>query len=303
VVERIVEVPVEKIVEKIVDREVRVEVPGEKIVEKTVVDETRVKELEGLLAEERRHTADLQQRVDESLSNASSAAQNAAAVQAGLSREIGERDAKIGELESLVASRDAALKDAVDRENKQSEQIRNLEDELRRLPQAASEVADIQAALFTIMSRESEEIAKLIEIEKREFEDFRKRHQERLDRLVERRRDILRRSGSNIEEMTRKALVERPEDPRTAQLRSDEPLAAAYRAAHEAYLARREQIGHVPEIAGISAGGMPDRVKCLHALVAHSLAAGPGINPLGDEALAELPPWWVDGPCVSTGYA
>jgi hypothetical protein len=55
----------------------------------------------------------------------------------------------------------------------------------------------------------------------------------------------------------------------------------------------------VSEIAGISAGGMPNRVKCLHVLVAHSLAAGPGVNPLGDEALAALPPWWVDGPCVS----
>ena len=43
---------------------------------------------------------------------------------------------------------------------------------------------------------------------------------------------------------------------------------------------------------------MPDRVKCLHVLVAHSLAAGPGVNPLGDEALALLPEWWRKGPCV-----
>jgi hypothetical protein len=43
---------------------------------------------------------------------------------------------------------------------------------------------------------------------------------------------------------------------------------------------------------------MPDRVKCLHVLVAHALAAGPGANPLGDEALAQLPPWWAAGPCV-----
>ena len=57
----------------------------------------------------------------------------------------------------------------------------------------------------------------------------------------------------------------------------------------------------VPEIAGISAGGMPDRVKCLHVLVAHSLAAGPGVNPLGDEALALLPEWGADGPCVKVG--
>jgi uncharacterized protein len=82
------------------------------------------------------------------------------------------------------------------------------------------------------------------------------------------------------------------------RLRGDPDLAAAYRSAHEAYLARREQIAHVDEIAGISAGGMPNRVKCLHVLVGHALAAGPGVNPLGDEALAALPDWWEGGPCV-----
>jgi hypothetical protein len=58
-----------------------------------------------------------------------------------------------------------------------------------------------------------------------------------------------------------------------------------YKAAHEAFLADRESIENVPEIDGISSGGMPTRVKCLHALVAHSLAAGPGVNPIGDLAL------------------
>ena len=62
--------------------------------------------------------------------------------------------------------------------------------------------------------------------------------------------------------------------------------AAAYRAAHESYLADRESIEVVGEISGYSAGGMPDRIKCLHALVAHALAAGPGVNPIGDLALA-----------------
>jgi uncharacterized protein len=83
------------------------------------------------------------------------------------------------------------------------------------------------------------------------------------------------------------------------RLRGDDDLAARYRAAHEAYLARREQLEQVAEIDGVSAGGMPTRVKCLHVLVAHSLAAGPGVNPLGDEALDSLAPWWSDGPCVA----
>lgn len=84
----------------------------------------------------------------------------------------------------------------------------------------------------------------------------------------------------------------------TERLGADEALAAGYRAAHQDYLARRERHGPVPEIGGISAGGMPTRVKCLHVLVAHSLAAGPGVNPLGDEALAALGDWWQQGPCV-----
>ncbi len=84
----------------------------------------------------------------------------------------------------------------------------------------------------------------------------------------------------------------------TERLGHDDDLAARYRAAHADYLRRRAALGDVPEIAGVSAGGMPDRVKCLHVLVAHALAAGPGVNPLGDEALAALPPWWAAGPCV-----
>ena len=71
-----------------------------------------------------------------------------------------------------------------------------------------------------------------------------------------------------------------------ALLEEDADVASAYRAAHAAYLADRAQFGEVPEIEGISAGGMPTRVKCLHALAGHALAAGPGINPIGDAALA-----------------
>ncbi|MGN6742834.1 MAG: DUF501 domain-containing protein [Amnibacterium sp.] len=72
----------------------------------------------------------------------------------------------------------------------------------------------------------------------------------------------------------------------TARLDAEPELAAAYEAAHRAYLADREAAGQVPELAGVSAGGMPTRVKCLHALAAHALAAGPGVNPIGDLALA-----------------
>lgn len=84
----------------------------------------------------------------------------------------------------------------------------------------------------------------------------------------------------------------------TERLAADEELAAGMRAAHEDYLARRAALGEVPEIAGVSAGGMPGRVKCLHVLLAHALAAGPGTSPLGDEVRAALGAWWSAGPCV-----
>ncbi|MGA8210115.1 MAG: DUF501 domain-containing protein [Nocardioidaceae bacterium] len=85
------------------------------------------------------------------------------------------------------------------------------------------------------------------------------------------------------------------------RLEQDPELAAAYQRAHQAYLAAREAIGAVPEIAGVSAGGMPTRVKCLHVLAGHALAAGPGLNPLGDEVVERLGWFWAVGPCVSVG--
>lgn len=72
------------------------------------------------------------------------------------------------------------------------------------------------------------------------------------------------------------------------ELLEDDKLFNAYTRAHQKYLAEREEIEVVDEIDGISAGGMPYRVKCLHALVAHSLAAGKGVNPIGDLALSKL---------------
>lgn len=72
----------------------------------------------------------------------------------------------------------------------------------------------------------------------------------------------------------------------TERLAADPDLAQRYRAAHEAYLAARDAIE--PLGTDVSAGGMPDRVKCLHVHVAHALAAGPGVNPFGDEALEAI---------------
>jgi hypothetical protein len=102
------------------------------------------------------------------------------------------------------------------------------------------------------------------------------------------------RAASMIGTLEGSGLMREMED----RLGGDAVLAAAYRQAHEAYLADRAALGDAPEIDGVSAGGMPNRVKCLHVLAAHSLAAGPGVNPLGDEVLELLGAWWADGPCV-----
>ncbi len=215
VVEKVVEVPVEKIVEKIVEKPVEKIV--EKVVEKVVVDETRVKELEGLLAEERRHTADLQSRLDDLLrakADAEAALRTMSEACDAKARALAEKDQQLTEKDQQCAARAQTEQTLV-------AQVAALEDELKRLPAAASEVADIQAAVFKIMQDESAELGATLEREKAEFEEVRKRHQAREAALTERRREILKMSGRNVEEMTRKALVERPEDPRTACLRRD----------------------------------------------------------------------------------
>ena len=85
----------------------------------------------------------------------------------------------------------------------------------------------------------------------------------------------------------------------SVRLAEDSALADAYERAHRSYLAEREELSHVPEIEGVSAGGMPHRVKCLHVLVGHALAKGPGVNPLGDEAVGLLGDWWSGSTCAA----
>ena len=197
VVERVVEVPVEKIVEKIVEVPVEkivekvVEVPVEKIVEKEVVKEVPVEKIVEVPVEK-------------------------------IVEKVVVDETRVKELEEMLAAATrVAGENAKAVEEKLREQVSALEDELRRLPQTASEVADIQAAMYSVMTAEAEELAALMEAEKKEADDFRRRHEERADRLLERRRMLLKRAGSNIEDMTRRALVERPEDPRMARMRKE----------------------------------------------------------------------------------
>lgn len=85
------------------------------------------------------------------------------------------------------------------------------------------------------------------------------------------------------------------------RLASDAALRESYALAHVRYLRERDDVQPVPEIGGVSAGGMPDRVKCLHVLLAQSLVSGPGVNPLGDEVRDRVGSWWVSGGCAAEG--
>ncbi len=89
----------------------------------------------------------------------------------------------------------------------------------------------------------------------------------------------------------------------TERLASDAGLRASYLTAHRDYLERRNSAARAAGVEPLpvgtqSAGGMPERVKCLHALAAHELAA-PGKNPFGRETLAAVGEWWGDGRCVA----
>jgi hypothetical protein len=86
----------------------------------------------------------------------------------------------------------------------------------------------------------------------------------------------------------------------TARLPLDPALAQAYELAHRTYLAERDALESLG--TQVTAGGMPERVKCLHALLAHSLAAGPGVNPFGDETLELVRQWWPDGACAGNAH-
>ncbi len=191
IVEKRVEVPVEKIVERIV------EVPVEKIVEKLVevpvekIVEKRVEVPVEKIVEKRVEVQDpaLLARLDEVTARAEALRSGLAAAQA---------QAQAAEAETLVLS-----------------------DEIKRLPPNAQEAANMEAAVYALLTDEAEALATALEVEKREAEEVQRRWRERAERLVARRQELLRRLGANADEMKRRALREHPEDPRTVNLRRE----------------------------------------------------------------------------------
>jgi hypothetical protein len=85
------------------------------------------------------------------------------------------------------------------------------------------------------------------------------------------------------------------------RLAREPDLAEAYAAAHQRYVSARDALGPPLPKADVSAGGMPGRVKCLHALYAHELATRD--NPIGQEVARMIEPMACPAPCVSVDRA
>ena len=237
VVEKIVEVPVEKIVEK----EVRVEVPVEKIVEKEKIVEVESPELlakaaaleaavtaareegEKAVSAAREEGAKALSAANEEHAKALSAA-NEEHAQA-LSAVRREQEQAMSELraegeKALSAERAESAKTKKELEEAKRETL-TLESEIRRLPANAKEAADMEAAVYWLMRGEADDLEKTLAEEKAEADAAQKRWRERADRLAARRVEILKKIGTDAKDMEQRALRANPVDPRTVQLRQE----------------------------------------------------------------------------------
>ena len=131
------------------------------------------------------------------------------------------KKARENELTAERVEAQKALEASKANETKYEGRIQELSDEIKRLPPTARLAADAQAAVYTLMKDEADDIAAGIEAETRELEELRQIHQARRERLIARRQEILKRIGTDAEDMTRRALMAHPEDPRTAHMRQE----------------------------------------------------------------------------------
>ncbi len=229
IVEKRVEVPVEKIVEVPVERivEKRVEVPVEKIVEKRVEVQdpellARLDEMTARAEQLRTGLAAAETRV------------NAAEAQVAATRTEAEAQVEAARTEAeaqVVAARseaEAQVEAARNEAAAAKEQARTaaaetlaLSNEIKRLPPNAQAAADMEAAVYALLQDEAEALAQTLEAEKREAEEAQRRWRVRAERLLARRQELLKRIGTDADDMKRRALIAHPEDPRTMNLRRE----------------------------------------------------------------------------------
>jgi chromosome segregation ATPase len=131
---------------------------------------------------------------------------------------LAAKDSVLAERNSELAEKDSAARAS---EAEYENRIQLLSEEIKRLPPTARLAADAQAAVYALMQEEAEELAAAIEAENREAEALRLYRQKRTERLIARRQEILKRLGTDAEDMTRRALLAHPDDPRTTHLRQE----------------------------------------------------------------------------------
>ena len=132
-----------------------------------------------------------------------------------------QKESELAAKDGEIAKAQQAISAARANEEEYEARILSLSDELKRLPPTARLAADAQAAVYALMKEEADELAAALEAENREAETLRQYRQKRTERLLARRQEILKHIGTDAEDMTRRALREHPDDPRTTQLRQE----------------------------------------------------------------------------------
>ena len=132
-----------------------------------------------------------------------------------------QKESELAAKDGEIAKAQQAISAARANEEEYEARILSLSDELKRLPPTARLAADAQAAVYALMKEEADELAAALEEENREAEALRQYRQKRTERLLARRQEILKHIGTDAEDMTRRALREHPDDPRTKQLRQE----------------------------------------------------------------------------------
>ena len=132
---------------------------------------------------------------------------------------------EVSEAESMAKAAESDLADlfssAQANEAAYENRIQSLSEEIKRLPPTAQLAANAQAAVYALMKEEADELAAALEAENREAEALRQYRRQRTERLLARRQEILRRLGTDADDMTRRALKAHPEDPRTVHMRQE----------------------------------------------------------------------------------
>ena len=132
-----------------------------------------------------------------------------------------KKESELAAKDSEIAKAQEAVSAARANEAEYEAKILSLSDEIKRLPPTARLAADAQAAIYALMKEEADELSEAIEAENREAEALRQYRRQRTERLLARRQEILKHIGTDAEDMTRRALLAHPDDPRTIQLRQE----------------------------------------------------------------------------------